>query len=69
MEHPGALDARVEEMDARFAGGPVPRPPHRSGFRLAPARIEYWHNKPSRLHERLVYLRAGDGWRTEVLYP
>ena len=69
MEHPGALDERLREVEARYAGGPVPRPPHWSGFRLVPARIEFWHGMPSRLHERLVYSRAGDGWRTDVLYP
>ena len=69
MEHPGALDERVREVESRFAGGKVPRPPHWSGFRLVPARLEFWHNMPSRLHERLVYSRAGDGWRTERLYP
>jgi pyridoxamine 5'-phosphate oxidase len=69
LEHPEALEARVREMEARFAGGAVPRPPHWSGFRLAPDRVEFWHNMPSRLHERIVYTRAGDGWRTEVLYP
>lgn len=66
---PGDLESRVAEMEGRFAGGPVPRPPHWSGFRLAPHRIEFWHNMPSRLHERHVYHREPDGWRRETLYP
>jgi pyridoxamine 5'-phosphate oxidase len=69
MEHPGALDERFREFETRFANGPVPRPPHWSGFRIVPKRIEFWHQGPSRLHDRLVYTREGDGWRTEVLYP
>ena len=69
LEHPDALDERYREFETRFADGPVPRPPHWSGFRLVPNRIEFWHQGPSRLHDRLVYTREGDGWRTEVLYP
>ena len=65
----GELEARVHEVERRFAGLDVPRPPHWSGFRLSPHRIEFWHNKPSRLHERNVYTRSGDGWTTAVLYP
>ena len=63
------LADRVQEFESRFEGSPVPRPPHWSGFRLVPHRIEFWHNMPSRLHDRQLYLREPDGWRREALYP
>ena len=69
LESSDALERRVGEMEQRFAGGDVPRPPHWSGFRLSPVRIEFWHNMPSRLHERALYVREGDGWRRRTLYP
>jgi pyridoxamine 5'-phosphate oxidase len=69
MDSPELLDVRVREMERRFERGPVPRPPYWSGFRIAPTRIEFWHNMPSRLHERRVYLREPEGWRVESLYP
>ena len=69
MKDAGELDAQVLAMEARFRGVTVPRPPHWSGFRLIPHRFEFWHGMPSRLHERHVFERVDDGWRTERLYP
>lgn len=69
IQQPGELEARVRDVEREFDGRRVPRPPHWSGFRVAPSRIEFWHGMPSRLHERHLFVREGDGWRTEVLYP
>jgi len=69
MRSAADLDARVSEMEQRFAGGPVPRPPHWSGFRIVPERIEFWKSMPSRLHVRHRYVRSGEQWSIELLYP
>lgn len=63
------LEARVAEMEKRFAGGPVPRPPYWTGYRLTPDVIEFWFNVANRLHDRLVFHRDGAGWRTTRLNP
>ena len=63
------LERRVAEFERRFEGQLVPRPPHWSGFRLSPDRIEFWKGMPSRLHRRELYVRKGDMWQVEILFP
>ncbi|HEX2092057.1 MAG TPA: pyridoxamine 5'-phosphate oxidase [Longimicrobiaceae bacterium] len=66
------LDARIRETEERFAGREVTRPPFWSGFRVVPDRIEFWSGRPSRLHDRDVYVRdpgSRGGWSVHHLYP
>ncbi len=63
------LEARVAEVEARYPEGEIPRPPHWTGFRVVPERVEFWQGMPYRLHDRLVYERAGEAWSTFRLFP
>lgn len=63
------LERRVAEVEARFAGHDVPRPPHWGGFHVHPESIEFWQGQPGRLHDRLRYRQSGDGWVRERLAP
>lgn len=64
------LERRMARHAARFGAGPVPRPPHWSGYRVAPLRVEFWRNREFRLHERILYsLEDGGSWRISRLFP
>ena len=63
------FEARLAEVEQRFDGQDVPRPPRWSGFRLTPRHIEFWNDREHRLHERRVFTRTGDEWSEGMLYP
>ncbi|HSR40618.1 MAG TPA: pyridoxamine 5'-phosphate oxidase [Longimicrobiales bacterium] len=69
VESREALEARFREVEARFEGEEVPRPPFWSGFRLRPRAVEFWQEAPNRLHDRFRYARSGEGWSRERLQP
>lgn len=64
-----ALEKRIAKAGLRFGLGAVERPPHWSGFRIIPKTLEFWRDRPFRLHERLVFERVPGGWTTRRLYP
>ena len=60
---------RVAKLEAKYLGGPIPRPPHWSGYRLRPEMIEFWYGRVSRLHDRFRFRLGPDGWEKERLFP
>jgi len=69
LDSRATFEQRFEEVEARFEGTDVPRPPHWRGYRVVPERIEFWMDRPYRLHERRLFTRDGERWSEGLLYP
>jgi pyridoxamine 5'-phosphate oxidase len=69
IESRDVLEARMREMEARFEGTEIPRPPNWGGFRLVPRRFEFWQGRPNRVHDRILFERVEENWRRARLAP
>jgi pyridoxamine 5'-phosphate oxidase len=65
----GELEARYAELERQYEGKDVPLPPHWGGFRLRPDAIEFWQHRENRLHDRVLYTRAREGWKIDLVSP
>jgi pyridoxamine 5'-phosphate oxidase len=69
IPHRNVLEENFESLLAQYEGDTVPVPPFWGGYRVTPAKIEFWQGRPSRLHDRLLYTRSADGWKRVRLAP
>jgi pyridoxamine 5'-phosphate oxidase len=69
LDRSETFERQFEEYKSRYEGEDVPRPPYWTGFRVVPERIEFWEDRPHRLHHRRLFTKAGDGWCEGLLYP
>lgn len=69
LDSRATFENRFADMQARFDGQDVPRPPHWSGYLLTPQRFEFWQDRAHRLHERRIFVRDGESWTEGMLYP
>jgi pyridoxamine 5'-phosphate oxidase len=69
LESRFAFEKAIASYAAKYALGEVPRPPHWTGFRVAPVQMEFWQDRPFRLHDRVRFTRTETGWDRSRLYP
>lgn len=69
LDSRATFEARYDAVRERFEGKDVPRPPHWSGYRVVPERIEFWQDRAHRLHERRLFVKREGGWDEGLLYP
>lgn len=69
LQSRAALEARVKEFEKKFGSGEIPRPPHWSGYKVVPYKIEFWQQGDGRLHDRFLFTKTEDGWDLTRLNP
>ncbi|MFT8956310.1 MAG: pyridoxamine 5'-phosphate oxidase [Gluconobacter oxydans] len=69
LDDRSTFEERLKAVDEKYGAGPIPRPANWSGFRVLPEAIEFWQDRPYRLHDRAVWTRDGNGWNVTRLYP
>jgi pyridoxamine 5'-phosphate oxidase len=69
VKNRAVFEAKLKKYRLKYQGKPIPRPPQWKGYRVLPRKVEFWQERPNRLHDRFVYLLTPEGWKIQRLYP